>query len=64
MITLQTRARLLQIITTFCDPYASALRFLVPRLGDEQQEEAERTRIARKFSTFRAGIEASARTVV
>jgi predicted nucleotidyltransferase len=57
----QTLASFLDIIGRFLDPYSADLALLIPLLGDELHEEAQREHIAKKFSAFRAGIYASAK---
>ncbi len=63
LVSSRTVKKLLEIMTTFLDPFSSDLSPLITRVGDERQEVAERTRIAKKFSTFRAGIEAATKSV-
>lgn len=57
-----TCERLLPILATLTDAYASELIPLVARLGDERHEEAERIRISQLFTSFCLGIQAAVRT--
>jgi predicted nucleotidyltransferase len=61
LASLETCSRLLPIIAKFTDPYAPELSPLILRVGDESHEEAERTRIAQLFKSFRSGVQAVSR---
>jgi predicted nucleotidyltransferase len=61
LIRSKTYKSLVPIIAPLLDPFSPDLSPLIRRIGDERSEENERRHIAKKFSSFYAGIKARGR---